>query len=212
MIKVVFAEDHQALIDGVESFFEYNKNIEIIGTAANGKELLDLVEKLKPDVVITDIRMPIMDGITATAKIKSKYPNINVLAFSMFDQPKAVNQMLAAGAHGYILKNSGLKIMIEAIKAVAKGKKYFDPNVLLNLEKDKSGRNKKRQKKGVLSRREKEIMLLIAEGKKSIEISETLFITKYTVDTHRKNMIRKLGLASNTDLMKIAVERKYEFE
>lgn len=211
MIKVVFAEDHQALIDGVESFFEYNKKIEIIGTASNGKELLELVKKLKPDVVITDIRMPIMDGITATTEIKNKYPNINVLAFSMFDQPKAVNQMLAAGAHGYILKNSGLKIMIEAITAVAKGKKYFDPNVLLNLEKDKNGRNKKTQRKGVLSRREKEIMLLIAEGKKSIEISEELFITKYTVDTHRKNMIRKLGLASNTDLMKIAVERKYEF-
>jgi len=209
MIKVVFAEDHQALIDGVQSFFESNEEIQIIGTANNGEELVELVKKLKPDVVITDIRMPILDGIAATAQIKKKYPKINVLAFSMFDQPKAVNQMLKAGAHGYILKNSGLKIMKEAIRAVAKGKKYFDPNVILNLEKDK--KNKKIQKKGVLSRREKQIMGLIAEGKKSIEISEALFITKFTVDTHRKNMIRKLGLASNTDLMKIAVEKKYEF-
>lgn len=209
MIKVVFAEDHQALIDGVVSFFEFNDEIKIIGTANNGAELVKLVTRLRPNVVITDIRMPILDGIAATAKIKRKFPRINVLAFSMFDQPKAVNQMLKAGAHGYILKNSGLKIMKEAIRSVAKGKKYFDPNVLLNLKKDRSSR--KTQKKGVLSRREKQIMGLIAEGKKSIEISEALFITKYTVDTHRKNMIRKLGLASNADLMKIAVEKKYEF-
>ena len=211
MIRVVFAEDHQALIDGVESFFEFNEEIKIIGTAINGEELVKLVHSKKPDVVITDIRMPIMDGIKATTKIKKAFPHINVLAFSMFDQPKAVNQMLEAGAHGYILKNSGLKIMTEAIRAVAVGKKYFDPNVLLNLEKERVRKKNRTQQRGVLSRREREIMQLIAEGKKSIEISELLFIAKYTVDTHRKNMIKKLGLDTNADLMKFAVERKYKF-
>ncbi|MEE9350167.1 MAG: response regulator transcription factor [Flavobacteriaceae bacterium] len=209
MIKVVLAEDHQALIDGVVSFFEYNEDIQIIGTAINGVELLKLLKKITPDVVITDIRMPIMDGIEATKIIKKDYPNINVLTFSMFDQPRAVRKMMKAGAHGYILKNSGLIIMKEAIKAVSKGKIYFDPNVLINLESEKN--KNKLQKKGVLSKREKEILELISRGKQSIEISELLFISKYTVDTHRKNMLKKLNLSTSTDLIQFAVEKKYDF-
>jgi len=210
MIRVIIAEDHQALIDGIESFFFNNDDIEIIASALNGKDLVKLVVQYKPDVVITDIRMPIMDGIEATKKIKKRFKkSIHVLAFTMFDQANAVNQMIDAGALGYILKNSGLKIMIEAIKTVAKGEKYFDPNVLINLEKEKG--KKKPQKKGILSRREKEILAQIALGKKSIEIADKLCITKYTVDTHRKNIIKKLGLENNADLMKVAVEQKYTF-
>ena len=210
MIKVIIAEDHQALIDGIESFFADHKDIKIIASALNGKDLVDLVFKLKPKVVITDIRMPIMDGIEATKIIKNRYKkSVHVLAFTMFDEANAVNQMLNAGAIGYILKNSGLKIMTEAITAVSKGEKYFDPNVLINLEKEKIA--SKHQKKGILSRREKEILSLIAKGKKSAEIAKELFITKYTVDTHRKNISKKLRLENNADLMKVAVERKYIF-
>jgi two-component system nitrate/nitrite response regulator NarL len=212
MIRVVFAEDHQALIDGVESFFDYNKDIEIVGTANNGEELIKEVRLKRPDVVITDIRMPIMDGIKATAIIKKEFPKINVLAFTMFDQANAVKQMTKAGAHGYILKNSGLKIMIEAIKAVAENKEYFDPNVLVNIEKSEENKKNKIQKRGILSRREKEIIALIEEGKTSVEISEILFIAKGTVDSHRKNMIRKLGLSSASELVKYAVEKKYKFD
>ncbi len=210
MIRVVIAEDHRALIDGIESFFKNNKEIEIIGAALNGKKLIKLVEKLSPDVVITDIRMPLMDGIEATQIIKKKYPNVNVLAFTMFDQVAAVDQMLDAGAIGYILKNSGLKIMVKAIKSVAKGKKYFDPNILIKM-KSKS-RKIKIQKKGVISTREKEILALIAQGKKSSEISDILSIALNTVITHRKNIAKKLGLDANSDLVKIAIERKYNFK
>lgn len=209
MIKVVIAEDHQALIDGVESFFKRNLTIEIVGTAVNGKELIALVKKHRPNVVITDIRMPIMDGIEATKKIKQRYKNVNVLAFTMFDQVDAVNRMIEAGALGYILKNSGLKMMMSAIKKVAKGEKFFDPNVLKNLEKEKE--NKKPLKKGILSRREKEILILIGEGKKTLEIADLLYITKHTVDTHRKNMIRKLHLDANSDLVKIAFIKRYDY-
>ncbi len=211
MIRVIFAEDHQALIDGVSSFFKDYEEIEIIGTALNGEELIEMVRLMKPNVVITDIRMPIMDGIQATKIIKKEFPHINVLAFSMFDQPKAVDQMLKAGAHGYILKNSGLKIIREAIKKVAIGKKYFDPNVLANLKKYRIKEKRKVQKKGILSRREKEILHLIANGKKSSDIGEKLGISKFTVDTHRKNMTRKLGITTSTDLVKFAIEKKYDF-
>jgi len=209
MIRVIIAEDHQALIDGIMSFFKHHEEIEIIAAALNGEELVNLVIKHKPNVVITDIRMPIMDGIEATKIIKNRYKKVHVLAFTMFDQNEAVNQMLNAGAIGYILKNSGLKIMVEAIKSVANGEKYFDPNIVVKLRSKKP--LKEMQKKGVLSRREKEIMALIADGKKTIEIANILCIAKNTVDTHRKNTIRKLGLESNTDLRKIAIEMKYDF-
>jgi len=214
MIKVVIAEDHQSLIDGVQSFFNYNEEIEIIGTANNGQELLSVLKKRKPDVIIMDIRMPVMDGIEATKQLKEIYPTINVLAFTMFDQPNAIKKMLKAGATGYILKNSGLKIMLEAIRAVSEGKQYFDPNVLINLEKNKEedALKKNTQKKGVLSRREKEILQLIIEGKTSAEIGETLFIAKTTVDKHRRNMMQKLRLTSQNDLLKYAMEKRMGFE
>lgn len=213
MIKVVIAEDHQALIDGVESFFDYHEEIEIIGSANNGKELLKIVQRTRPDVVITDIRMPIMDGIEATKQLVKLYPEINILAFTMFDQPNAIKRMLNAGARGYILKNSGLKIMLEAIKKVANNEKYFDPNVLINLEKEKEEQKEiKNQKRGILSRREREILQLITENKTSLEISEILNIAKTTVDTHRKNMYRKLRLTSQNDLLKYAMEKKLNFE
>ena len=209
MITVVIAEDHQALIDGVKSFFTRSRTIKIIGSAINGKELVDLVEELKPDVVITDIRMPIMNGIEATKKIKRRFNSVNVLAFTMFDDENAITQMLEAGAIGYILKNSGLNIMIKAIRTVAKGKKYFDPNVLNKIEKKKD--KKKPKEKGILSKREKEILNFIAKGKKSLEISEILNIAKLTVDTHRKNIKRKLRLKANDDLKKFAIDQKYNF-
>lgn len=213
MITVIIAEDHQILIDGVTSFFEYNEDIKIIGTVNNGKDLVKLVSLKQPKLVITDIRMPVMDGIQATRKIKKQFPHIRVLAMTMFDQPEAIKQMLDAGATGYILKNSGIKILEEAIQTVAYGEMFFDKNVALNFISDYIQDNVKvgSSDNVVLSNREKEILHLIASGKTSKEISEELFIAKTTVDTHRKNMIRKLNLDSGNELIKFAIEKKYEF-
>ena len=195
MITVIMAEDHQMLIDGVKSFFEYNDEINIIGSVNNGDELIKLVSLKQPKLVITDIRMPIMDGIQATKIIKQKLPHIHVLAMTMFDQADAIKQMLDAGATGYILKNSGIKMLSKAIVAVANGETFFDPNVAFNFMNNYIDDNVTvgKSNKIILSNREKEILSLIANGKTSKEISETLFIAKTTVDTHRKNMIRKLN-------------------
>lgn len=207
------AEDHQMLIDGVQSFFEYNENINIIATANNGKELVRLVSLKQPKLVITDIRMPKMDGIEATKLIKKDFPHIKVLALTMFDQPDAIKQMLNAGASGYLLKNSGIKMLGDAIEKVVKGETFFDPNVALNFMNDYVDENTSvgNSKKVVLSKRELEILELIANGKTSKEIAEILFIAKTTVDTHRKNMIRKLELDNGSELVKYAIEKKYEF-
>jgi len=207
------AEDHQMLIDGVKSFFEYDENINIIGTVNNGDELVKLVSLKQPKLVITDIRMPIMDGIQATRIIKKKLPHINVLAMTMFDQPNAIKQMLDAGATGYILKNSGIKMLSKAIVTVANGETFFDPNVAFNFMNNYIDDNVTigRSEKIILSNREKEILNLIAEGKTSKDIADTLFIAKTTVDTHRKNMIRKLDLSSGNELVKYAIDKKYQF-
>ena len=204
MISVAIAEDHQALIDGIQSYLEYEDDITIVGHANDGEELIELVKKRSPNMVLCDIRMPKENGIAAAKIIQKQYPNTKVIAFTMFDQEDAIRQMLDAGAVGYILKNSSLKIVLEAIRTVAEGKTYFDKKIHLpNGEKNAS--------KSVLSSREKEILGLVGLGKTSHEIAEQLFIGKSTVDTHRKNMIRKLGLSGAGELLRYALEKKYDF-
>lgn len=203
MIKLAIAEDHQALIDGMKVFLEYEEDIKIVGEASNGDRLLDIVRSKKPDVVLTDIRMPVMDGITAARHIKQEFPNCKIIAFSMFEQDEAIHQMQEAGASGYILKNSSLKKVIEAIRAVHKGETYFDAGI-------KSKENTVTDEVP-LSKREKEILKLVGEGKTSQEIADTLFIGKTTVDTHRKNILKKLNLQGKTELMRYSVEKKYDF-
>ena len=213
MITIVMAEDHQMLIDGVKSFFEYDEDVNIIGTVNNGEELVNLVALKQPKLVITDIRMPIMDGIEATKKIKKKFPHIHVLAMTMFDQHDAIKQMLDAGAIGYILKNSGIKMLSKAIQTVAYGNTFFDPNVAYNFMNNYIDENVTigKSDKIILSNREKEILSLIANGSTSKQIADELFIAKTTVDTHRKNMIRKLELNSGNELVKYAIDKKYQF-
>lgn len=207
MIRLAIAEDHQSLIDGLELLLKYEDGIEIVGTANNGEELLKIVKHKEPNVIITDIRMPKMDGIQATGLIKKEYPHIRVLAFTMFDQDDAVSQMIEAGASGYILKNTSLNEVLKAILTVADGDTYFDGNINSNiLQKDASQKSK-----GLLTKRQKEILTLVAQGKTSREIGEELFIGIHTVDTHRKNMIRILGLKGKGELLRYALEKKYEF-
>lgn len=207
MIRLAIAEDHQSLIDGIKLLLEYEDNITIVGTANNGEELLDIVRLKQPNVVITDIRMPKMDGITATKHIKKEFPHTKVLAFTMFDQTEAIEQMMDAGASGYILKNSSLKEVLNAIVSVYEGNTYFDANINTNaLQVDSSTK-----KKGLLTNRQIEILELVAQGKTSREIATQLFIGIRTVETHRKNMIRILGLQGKGELMRYALEKKYRF-
>lgn len=203
MITIALAEDHQALIDGIKLFLKYEADIEVVGEANDGEALIELVRNKRPQVVITDIRMPKCDGISATRTIKKEFPNTKVIAFSMFDQDEAINQMKAAGASGYILKNSPLKKMLEAIRMVAHNEPFFDDAITINDTSTKEII--------LLSAREKEILRFIGEGKSSIEIAEMLFISKTTVDTHRKNILKKINIHGKTDLLRYAIERKYDF-
>lgn len=205
MIRIVIAEDHQALIDGIKLSLEFEDDIQIIGEANDGEALVELVRLKQPDVVITDIRMPKCDGISATKIIKTEFPHIQVIAFSMFDQPQAMQQMKEAGASGYITKNASLSKVVEAIRTVAQKNLFFDTNII-------GDKNTHTHEETLLSKREVEIVRLIGEGKTSAEIGEILFIGKSTVDTHRKNILKKLNIHGKTDLLRFAVERKYDFD
>ncbi|MEL1242947.1 response regulator transcription factor [Flavobacterium sp. DGU11] len=205
MITIAIAEDHQSLIDGIKLFLEYEDDIKVVGEANDGERLLEIVRLKKPDVVLTDIRMPKMDGITATRHLKKEFPSCKVIAFSMFEQDEAIAQMEAAGASGYILKNSSLKTVLAAIHAVMKGETFFDSSI------KKTDYRKKDTDDIPLSKRELEIVKLIGEGKTSQEIADLLFIGKTTVDTHRKNILKKLSLQGKSELLRYSMEKKYDF-
>ena len=209
MIHIVFAEDHQALIDGFAAYLEYSEEIKIIGTANDGEELVNLVRKKQPQVVITDIRMPKLDGIEATRLIKKEFPHIKIIALTMFDQKELVQKIIRAGANGYLLKNSGLKMLCEAVKQVMDGQNYYDPNLSQDFLKDFVESPVKEKTKTLLSARENDILYLIAQGKTSQDIANELFISKATVDTHRRNMTRKLALSGSNALLQYAVETKF---
>jgi two-component system nitrate/nitrite response regulator NarL len=207
MKRIIIAEDHQSLIDGINLLFEHDPNFKIVGMANDGEKLIELVEEKQPDVVLTDIRMPKIDGIAATRMIKKQFPEIKIIAFTMFDQQEAVSQMLSAGINGYILKNSGLQEVKKAIETVLNGESYFDAGIdvsFLNVDHSK-------QEKSILSKTEREILRLIGEGKTSNEIAEIRFCSVSTIETHRKNMMRKLELQGKGELLRYALEKKYDF-
>jgi len=208
MITVAIAEDHQSLVDGINLLLKYEEDISIIGMANDGEELLDVVRRKNPQVVLTDIKMPKIDGIAATKLIKKEFPETKIIAFSMFDQEEAVRQMIGAGASGYLLKNSPLEDVLKAIREVANGNTFYDSSIDVSFLKEDTNAA---PKKTLLSKSEREILTLVGEGKASSEIAAVRFTSVSTVEKHRKNMIRKLGLSGKGELLRYALEKKYDF-
>ncbi len=208
MITIAIAEDHQSLVDGITLLLKYEEDISIIGMANDGEELLEIVRKKQPQVVLTDIKMPKIDGIAATKLIKNEFPQTKIIAFTMFDQPEAIRQMIQAGATGYLLKNSPLEEVLHAIRAVTEGNSFFDSTIDPSFLDDKC---KTTAHKPILSKSEREILEYIAQGKSTSEIANLRYTAVSTVEKHRKNMIHKLGLSGKGELLRFALERKYDF-
>ena len=199
-IKIIIADDHQLFIDGIKSILSKEIDLTIIGEANNGLEILKLLEKgLQPDIILSDTRMPIIDGVSLTKKIKKDYPTIPVLALSMYDQSEDVIEMLDAGAKGYVTKIAEKKELLFAIHSIVKGEYYFckdlSDDVKFWFDMDHKSKNT------VLTRREKEVLQLIAKGRTSLQIAQQLKLSRYTIDTHRKNIHNKLGIKTNTGLV-----------
>ncbi|MEN8116532.1 MAG: response regulator transcription factor [Bacteroidota bacterium] len=204
-IKVIIADDHQLFIDGIKSILAKELNISIIAEASNGLELIKLLERgLIPHIIITDIRMPVMDGIVATKVTTKEHPHIPVLALTMFDQSADVYEMLEAGAKGYVTKDVNKEELVTAIQTLVSGKRYFSKNLPVDIKawfQSENGKNKI-----TLTRREKEILQLIAKGRTTMQIAQQLKLSKFTIDTHRKNIHKKLGIKSNAGLVKYALK------
>lgn len=204
-VKILLADDHQLFLDGLTAILKQEIGIEILGTVNNGYELLKLIEHgSKPDVVLSDVRMPIMDGIVVTRTLKKNFPQIPVIALTMFDQESDVHDMLEAGAMGYVIKKAEKKELVEAIHTVAKGQKYFSKQ-LAGIYEEWSRKDTDRLRKD-LTRRERQILRLIIRGKTSLQMAEELRLSRFTIDTHRKNIHKKLGIKSNISLVKYADE------
>ncbi len=194
-INVLIVDDHQIVIDGIRSLLKSSSHIHIAGEALNGKEALEILDKKTVDVLVLDIEMPVMNGIEVTKIVKEKYTDTKVLILTMYDTPEFVQQAIEIDADGYILKNRGAEELECALQALTNGEEYFGKDANKAL---RSGvrRKKNRDKNEIqLTKREKEVLKLIAEGKTTPQISDQLCIAPSTVETHRRNLIEKTALS-----------------
>lgn len=207
-IKVLIADDHQMVIDGLMSLLECESHIEVVGQALNGKAVLEILEKQEVDIAILDIEMPELTGVEATKIIKEKYPNVKVLILSMYNTEKFVQNLIEIGADGYILKNKGKEELVKALHYIMEGDEYFGREVEKTYRKAKKKKSVENEHVR-LTKREKEVLKLIAIGDTTPIISNKLFIAASTVETHRRNLIEKTGVRNSKGLVKYAIDNNY---
>ena len=206
--KIILVDDHQMLIDGLSAILTANKDFHIIKTYTNGNLLLDELTELEPDIILTDISMPEIDGYELTKKIKKINNKIQIIALSMSGNIADINKMLDVGISGYVLKNVGNEELVQAIYKVAQGKMHFSDDVLDEMVKNKHAKPEKEEEQVKLTERELEILKLIVLEFNNAEIADKLFISERTVETHRKNMIRKFNTKTIVGLIKYAMDHK----
>ena len=202
MIKVYIVDDHLVVIEGIKSVLQNDESIEIVGFATTAEKCLHFFEIHSANVILMDISLPDIDGIELCKLITQKQPQIKVLALSTFDQGSYIRKMMESGANGYLLKNSSKQEIIEAIKTVYSGGTYlcFEAGRAFKLD------NEEQNKLPSLTKREKEVLHKISEGFTNAQISEMLFISIDTVDSHRKNLHTKLNVKNTAMLIKFAIE------
>ena len=210
MIKTILADDHALIRAGLRALLERNQDIQIVGEANDGRELVKLVEELQPDIVVADIGMPNLNGNEAAQQITAKHKSVGVIMLSMHSDEAYVLRALKAGAKGYLLKESAESDLIAAIRAVHQGKAFFSPAISKLLVEDyiRMLRDKNIEDSyDLLSPREREILQLVAEGKSNKDIAGILNVSPYTVETHRANILQKLNLHSVPELILYAVRK-----
>lgn len=210
MIKVLLAEDHIIVRKGLYALLKKEIDIDVIGEAGDGREAVEMVEKLRPDVVLMDISMPSLNGIEATRRIKNKFPNTKVLILTMHDSEEYIFQLLRIGASGYVVKMAAPAELISAIRAVHQGHTFLSPSISKKVIKEyirKTGTKAEADTLERLTNREREILQLIAEGHSNREIAEMLFISIKTVETHRTHLMAKLNIHSTAALTQYAIRK-----
>lgn len=208
-IKLIIADDHEIFRDGFKLMLSKFPEIILVGEAGNGRELMELAEQLNPDVILTDIKMPVMDGIEATKKIAELYPDKGIIGLSMYDDDELIIEMLEAGAKGYLIKNAGKDQIIEAIKTVYNDEPYYCKTTSHKLTQmiAKSRFNPyKKTAKAEFSEREKEIIDYICHELTNKEIGDKLFISVRTVEGHRLKILEKMNVKNTVGLVVYAIK------
>ena len=210
-IKVLLADDHTIVRKGLCSLLEDEEGIEIIGEAEDGREAINLAEKLHPDIIVMDIAMPGLNGLEATRQLKKLYPEIKILILSMYANEEYVFQTLKAGAEGYLVKRVAPLELISAIKAVHQGNSFLSPTISRTVIDEYIRRadeiSEQVDASKNLTARETEVLQLLAEGRKTREIAELLYISIKTVETHRAHIMDKLGIHSTAELTHYAISK-----
>ncbi len=206
-VRIILADDHKIMREGLRALLAKQKEIEVIAEADSGRGVIELCSQLHPDVVVIDISMPDLNGIDAARQITREAPDIKVIALSMHSDKKYVKEMLAAGASGYLLKDAAFEELGMAIATVLKNKTYLSPQITDTVVKDYVNENVPQNSiaSTALSAREREVLQLIAEGKSTRDIAAKLYVSVKTVETHRKQIMDKLGLNSIAELTKYAI-------
>ncbi len=205
-IKVLLADDHQIILDGLQSLLKNAAEITVIAEANNGREALRVLELLQPDVVLMDIDMPVMNGIEALKEIRRRFPTVKVIILSMHSETGMIRSLMDLGAQGYLLKSCSQEELFTAIRKVARGQSFFSPDVTLSLLRTDGGeRTIKDARNEMLTDRESGILKLIVGGFSNKEIGEKLFISHRTVDTHRTNIMKKLNVSNIAGLISYAI-------
>ena len=199
-IKVFITDDHYMVIEGIRSLLQNEKGIEWAGHASNAASCLAFLQQQLPDVILMDINLPDKSGIDLCKEVREKYPSVFVIGLSTFNQQSFIQKMMDNGASGYVLKNATQEELMEAIETVAGGKTFLSEEAAQSLKKNNEGEIP------VLTRREKEVLELIANGMTNNEIAQKLFISVTTVDTHRKNLLAKFDCRNIASLIKAAMQ------
>lgn len=202
-IKVFITDDHYMVIEGIRSLLQNEKGIEWIGHATNAASCLAFLQQQLPDVILMDINLPDKSGIDLCREVKELYPAVHILGLSTFNQQSFIEKMMHTGASGYVVKNATQQELMEAIDTVAKGKQFLSFDAALALRKPE-----RQDTEPVITRREKEVLLLIADGMTNNAIAQQLFISSTTVDTHRKNLLTKFDAKNTASLIRIAAQMK----
>jgi DNA-binding NarL/FixJ family response regulator len=214
-INIIIADDHQLYRQGLCALFSTYHKIKVVGEAEDGRAAISMAKKCQPDIVLMDINMPILNGIEATQQLKAEIPRINVIALSMHSGREFVQKMFSAGSSGYLLKDCAFKELVEAIDVVNSGKSYVSPSLAGTLIEDYlfqlTDKIDPSHNTAVLSRRERQILQLIAEGWVTRNIAAELCISGKTVETHRSNIMKKLSIHTVAGLTKYAVVQGITF-